>query len=83
MAFSLPVICSDKNGTACYVEEGVNGFLFKDNDRASLQEKLDTLLKNENRDLLGEKSYHFIKEKYSFIHYYNGIKEILENQQDK
>ncbi len=77
MAFSLPVICSNKNGTACYVEDGINGYLFQDNDKASLQEKLDMLLKNEERDLMGEESYRLIKEKYSFRQYYDGIMKIL------
>ena len=32
MAHSLPVICSDSNGTACYIRQGRNGFIFRSGD---------------------------------------------------
>lgn len=36
MAYGLPVICSNSNGTACYTTHGVNGLLFNDGDLSSL-----------------------------------------------
>ena len=36
MSYSLPVIVSDTNGTSCYIENGKNGYLFKDMDENNL-----------------------------------------------
>ncbi len=36
MASGLPVICSDSNGTKCYVKEGENGLVFKSDDLGDL-----------------------------------------------
>ena len=33
MAHSLPVICSDSNGTQCYIRPGENGYVFGTDDR--------------------------------------------------
>ncbi|MCL2051452.1 MAG: glycosyltransferase family 4 protein [Lachnospiraceae bacterium] len=74
MANSLPIICSDQNGTACYVEEGVNGYLFKDNIKSSLEETLDLFI-NDPRliEKMGIESYRLVKEKYSFWNYYGNV----------
>ena len=37
MAHSLPVICGDSNGTACYVRPGENGFVFRADDPDDLE----------------------------------------------
>ncbi|MCF6184797.1 MAG: glycosyltransferase, partial [Bacteroidales bacterium] len=41
-AFSngLPVICSDENGTKCYIETEKNGYIFKAKNKEDLKEKL-------------------------------------------
>lgn len=36
LSHGLPVICSDTNGTRCYIDPGVNGDLFEDGNIASL-----------------------------------------------
>ena len=78
MAFSLPVICSDTNGTACYVEEGHNGFQFKDNDKEELQRVMERFMKNpELTKELGSNSYSDVKTKYQFESYYEGIEECM------
>jgi glycosyltransferase involved in cell wall biosynthesis len=47
MAHGLPVICSDANGTANYIQEGKNGFIFKARSLPSLQNAImKTLLTN-------------------------------------
>lgn len=79
MSFSLPVICSDTNGTACYVEDGVTGYQFKDCDKADLHRKLELLVSDKDMiRRMGAAGYHAIKEKYHFQRYYDGILEILE-----
>lgn len=79
MSFSLPVICSDSNGTACYVEDGATGYLFKDCDQEDLEKKLTLLLSDRDKLLAaGAAGYRAVIEKYNFERYYNGIMEILD-----
>lgn len=52
MAHGLPVICSIADGTEQHlVEEGVNGFYFKDNDLPSLIQAIDKLFKADHQQL--------------------------------
>lgn len=83
MAFSLPVICSDTNGSACYVRDGKNGRLFRDNDEQELRKVIEELLVN--RDLLikmGEESYRIIQEECSFQKYYEGILKCMDMEKE-
>ncbi len=79
MAFSIPVICSDTNGSACYVKDGHNGFLFKDNRIESLKEAIEKIVRD--RKLLiemGKNSYLDTKNNYQFINYFEGIMECIQ-----
>jgi len=79
MSFSLPVICSDKNGTACYVEDGVTGYLFRALDQAALLKKLDRMLSEKDRiPEMGAAGYRAVMEKYGFDRYYDSVMKILE-----
>lgn len=79
MSYSLPVICSDANGTACYVEDGITGYLFKDCNQTDLQEKLDKLLSDrEGICKMGAAGYHALAEKYNFDHYFNTVMQMRE-----
>ena len=74
MAFSIPVICSDSNGSACYVENGHNGYLFKDNDEESLNEAMEKIIGATSLLMkMGRNGYKDVKEKYQFENYYEGI----------
>ena len=78
MSYSLPVICSEKNGTACYVENGVNGFLFKDNDEESLTDAIGRIIASKNmRNDMSYNSYRLVKEKYQIDLYEKGVKELI------
>lgn len=67
MSYSLPVICSDTNGTACYVEDGVTGFRFRDCDEADMLYKLDDMLSDRERMLsMGAAGYRAVVDKYNF-----------------
>lgn len=47
MIFGLPVICSVCDGTEKYlVQDGFNGFIFKDGDQDDLEEKIKVLFNN-------------------------------------
>ena len=87
MSYSLPVICSDLNGTACYVEDSVTGYLFRDCDEEDLAEKLDKMLSDRERmKAMGAAGYRALAEKYNFGHYYDTVMEILdriENTKEK
>lgn len=79
MSYSLPVICSDTNGTACYVEDGVTGYRFKDCDREDLQAKLDKMLSDRERMMrMGAAGYQALTEKYNFDRYFETIMQIRD-----
>jgi len=44
MANGLPVICSNENGTSCYIENGDNGFIFEAKKEDDLRNKLESLI---------------------------------------
>lgn len=80
MSYSVPVICSNSNGAACYVIDGENGYQFEDCDKEDLKKKLLMLLESrESIVKMGEKAYRSVVENNSFVNYYNGICEILKD----
>ena len=84
MSCSLPIICSDTNGSACYVKNGVNGYLFKDNDAEDLQKQIEKIISDkENIVQMGKSSYRLVKTDYSFEKYREKICEIIEGIEDE
>lgn len=45
----LPVICSDENGTKCYIKNGVNGYIFKAKNENDLYEKIKLCISNKEK----------------------------------
>ncbi len=79
MSYALPVIVSDTNGTACYVEVGITGLWFQDCDEEDLFRKVDEMLSDRTRMLaMGAAGYRAVAEKYDFEHYYNTIMQMRE-----
>lgn len=79
MSYSLPVIISDTNGTACYVEDGVTGFWFQDCDEEDLLRKVDDMLGDRTRMLaMGAAGYRAVVEKYNFRQYYESVTGMVE-----
>lgn len=79
MSYSLPVICSDTNGTACYVEDGVTGYLFRDCDGEDLLRKLSMMVYDRDGiKRMGKAGYQTLAEKYNFERYYDTIMEMRE-----
>ncbi len=79
MSYSLPVICSDKNGTACYVEDGVTGYLFRDCDGEDLERKLLAMVSDrEGIRRMGAEGYKTLVEKYNFKRYYDTVMGMRE-----
>ena len=61
MAHSLPVICSDANGTRCYVRPGENGFIVRTGDVDDLARHLETIIRNRERLVqMGARSYELV-----------------------
>ena len=79
MAYSVPVIVSDTNGTACYVENEINGYTFEDNNKEDLKRKLQCLIhKKEKICQMGENGYNKVLQEYSFSRYEENIKELYK-----
>ena len=80
MASSKPVIVSDKCGCAIdLVKEGLNGFIFKSNDVADLENKMKLLISNKsNLGIMGNHSLAIIK-KWSFVNICFPIENALSN----
>lgn len=77
MSFSLPVICSDSNGTSCYIEHDVNGYIFKDSDYEDFKRYLEQLFNNRETIIkMGKESYRLVIERHSFEKYKKKILEI-------
>lgn len=77
MSCSLPVICSDSNGTSCYIEQGVNGYIFKDEEYEDFRQYVEKLVVDRSLILsMGRESYRIVKEKHSFEKYKEKIVEI-------
>lgn len=81
MAYSLPVVASDTNGTSCYIEDGVNGYIFRDMDRNDLQEKLVHMVSDRVLlQLMGQESYRLVCENHSFSRYREEILRLVNNE---
>ena len=82
MGFSVPVICSDTNGSACYVKEGENGYQFRDCDRENLKEKLALLVESREKIVsMGARAYQSILDGNLFQNYYDGVWSILKDME--
>ena len=79
MSFSVPAICSNTNGTACYIEEGRNGYLFQDNSKEDFYAAvLKCVSSKEHLKEMGKNSYEDIKEKCGFDIYYEKLMGCME-----
>lgn len=79
MTCGLAVVATDYNGTSHYIDDGVNGSIFRTDDPESLAEKLAYYL--DNRDKLrehGEKAAQKMRREYNFGKYYEKLEEVIE-----
>ena len=66
MSFGLPVICSDQNGTKCYIVEGENGSVFRSGDCEDLVRALSAVAPSRERLLtMGARSRALVEERHS------------------
>ena len=83
MAFSVPAISGSDNGTASYIDYGKTGYVFEDNDKKDLIEKLNKIIcDRDNLVKMGAAGYEHVKAHFQFRNYYDRIEEILENMRN-
>ena len=65
-AAKLPVVVTNVGENPKMVKNGINGYLVEIKNSESLAKAIIKVLKNKNRNLMGEKGYQLVKEKYSW-----------------
>ena len=66
MSHSLPVVCSESNGTQCYIRPGENGFIFRTDDLDDLTASIDKILRDRERLVeMGQRSYELVITEHS------------------
>ena len=66
MSHSLPVICSDSNGTQCYIRPGENGYVFRTDDLDHLVECMERIISDRTHlKEMGAKSYELVLSEHS------------------
>lgn len=79
MAFSLPAISGSDNGTANYIKNGITGYVFEDNDKEDLKEKMEKIIGDKKKLVeMGAAAYRHVKDDFQFGTYYGQIERILE-----
>lgn len=78
MAYSVPAISGTDNGTASYIDYGKTGYVFEDNDKEDLKDKLEKIIcDRENLVRMGAAGYRHVKENFQFRNYFAQIETIL------
>ncbi len=66
MSHSLPVICSDSNGTQCYIRPGENGYVFRTDDLDHLVDCMERIISDRERlKQMGVRSYELVLSEHS------------------
>lgn len=82
MAFSVPSVSGTDNGTASYIDEGINGYVFEDNDKEDLIKKLELIVSDrDNIPKMGKAGYEAVLNKFQFRNYYDVVNEIMSKMQ--
>ena len=78
MAYSVPAISGTDNGTASYIDYGKTGYVFEDNNKEDLKDKLEKIIcDRENLVRMGAAGYKHVQENFQFKNYYGQIEAIL------
>ena len=78
MAHGLAVICSNENGTRCYIENEKNGFIFEAKNEQDLKKKIEILLTNsKKRKIIQEKAILSVIKNHNMNKYEKKIIKIL------
>lgn len=83
MAFAVPAISGSNNGTASYIDYGKTGYVFQDNDKEDLKDKLEKIIcDKDNLVKMGAAAYTHVEENFCFQKYYESIKTIQRLLED-
>ena len=81
MSHSLPAICSDTNGTQCYIRPGENGYVFRTDDLDHLVECMERIISDRARLVeMGARSYELVISEHSPAKYVNKLVAIAEGR---
>lgn len=83
MSCSVPAISGSDNGTASYIDFGKTGYVFEDNNKEDLKEKLEKIIcDRDNLVHMGRAGYEHVKKNFQFNSYYKQI-EVIRDLQGK
>ena len=84
MAHSIPAISGTDNGTASYIDYGKTGYVFEDNNKEDLKDKLEKIIcDKDNLKKMGAAGYQHVKDNFQFKNYYKRIEEIQERRKKR
>ena len=70
MAYSVPAISGTDNGTASYIDFGKTGYVFEDNNKEDLKDKLEKIICDRERLVrMGAAGYRHVQEHFQFKNY--------------
>ena len=82
MAHSLPVVCSDSNGTQCYIRQGENGYVFRTDDLDDLKDYMERIISDRRRLVeMGSRSYELVVSEHSPARYVEALLAIAERRE--
>ena len=81
MSHSLPVICSDSNGTQCYIRQGENGYVFRTGDGGDLEERMESIIADRSRLVkMGERSHELVLTEHSPAKYVETMEALARGE---
>lgn len=81
MAYSVPAISGSDNGTASYIDYGNTGYVFEDNNKEDLKDKLEKIISDrENLVKMGAAGYKHVEDNFQFRNYFEQIETIQKRQ---
>lgn len=81
LANGLPVICSNENGTKCYIEESKNGYIFKAKSKEELKEKITNCISEiKSLQKMKKNALYSAKENHNLIDFEQNVLKITNNK---
>ena len=82
MSHSLPVICSDSNGTQCYIRPGENGYVFSTDDADDLVNCIERVISDRASLVeMGARSYELVVSEHSPERYVDALLAIAQRRE--
>lgn len=79
MAHSLPVVCSDTNGTECYIRPGQNGYVFRTDDLDDLEACLVEIVGDRGKLVqMGRRSHELIASDHAPNRYVDAVMTLTD-----